>query len=96
VAVTVTNTGKHASDEVVQLYVHDLVASVVRPIQELKGFRRIHLRPGESKRVELSLGPEHLALWDKHLDRVVEPGFFEIMVGASAADIRQRAKLEVR
>jgi beta-glucosidase len=95
VAVTVTNTGKRASDEVVQLYVHDLVASVVRPIQELKGFRRIHLQAGESRSVELDLGPEHLALWDKQMNRVVEPGVFEVMVGASSADIRQRGKLEV-
>lgn len=95
IGVTVTNTGKRASDEVVQLYLHDLVASVTRPIQELKGFRRIHLRAGESKRVELVLGPEQLALWDIHLNRVVEPGVFEVMVGASSADIRQRAKLEV-
>jgi beta-glucosidase len=96
VSVTVTNTGKRASDEVVQLYLHDVVASVVRPIKELKGFRRIHLRVGESRRVELSLGPEELSLWDKQMKRVVEPGVFEVMVGASSSDIRQQAKLEVR
>jgi beta-glucosidase len=95
VAVTVTNTGKRASDEVVQLYIHDEVASVVRPIKELKGFRRIHLRPGESRRVKLDLGPADLSFWDAQMKRVVEPGLFEVMVGASSADIRQHAKLEV-
>jgi len=95
VAVTVTNTGRRASDEVVQLYIHDVVASVTRPIKELKGFRRVHLRPGESIRVELTLGPAELSLWDAQMKRVVEPGAFEIMVGASSADIRQRGRLEI-
>src|SRR5262249_24021727 len=62
VSVPVPNTGKRAADEVVQLYLHDRVASVTRPVQELKGFRRIRLGPGESKRVELPLGPEELSL----------------------------------
>lgn len=95
VAVTVSNTGKRASDEVVQLYVHDVVASVVRPIKELKGFRRIHLQAGESKRVDFTLGPEALSFWDKQMKRVVEPGLFEVLVGASSSDIRQQARLEV-
>lgn len=95
VSLTVTNTGPRASDEVVQLYLHDVVASVTRPIQELKGFRRIHLRPGQSTRVEFDLGPDELALWDASMKRVVEPGGFEIMVGASSSDIRQRATLHV-
>jgi beta-glucosidase len=95
VSVNVTNTGRRASDEVVQLYLHDVVSSVTRPIKELKGFRRIHLRPGESARVELALGPAELSLWDAQMKRVVEPGVFEIMVGASSSDIRQRTKLEV-
>ena len=95
VSVNVTNAGRRASDEVVQLYLHDVVASVTRPIKELKGFRRIHLRPGESTRVELTLGPSELALWDAQMKRVVEPGIFEVMVGASSSDIRQQTKLEV-
>lgn len=95
VSVTVTNTGKRAADEVVQLYVRDVVASVARPIKELKGFRRVHLRPGQSEMVSFELGKRELGLWDKHMKHVVEPGVFEIMVGASSADIRQQGKLEV-
>lgn len=95
VAVTVTNVGKRAADEVVQLYVHDMVASVVRPVLELKGFRRIHLGPGQARRVELELGPDELGLWNAEMVRVVEPGTFAIMVGASSSDIRLRSKLEV-
>jgi beta-glucosidase len=95
VSVNVTNTGKRTGDEVVQLYIHDLVASVTRPVKELRGFSRIHLKPGESKRVDFKLGPEELALFDRTMRRVVEPGMVDIMVGASSADIRQRASLEV-
>jgi beta-glucosidase len=95
VSVKVTNTGKRDSDEVVQLYLHDVVASVVRPIKELKGFRRIHLRARESTRVELDLGPEALGFWNKEMKRVVEPGVFQVMLGASSTDIRQQGKLEV-
>jgi beta-glucosidase len=95
VTVNVTNTGKRAGDEVVQLYLHDQVASVTRPVKELRGFSRIQLKPGESKRVEFKLGPADLGFWDRDMKRVVEPGKFDIMVGASSADIRQRATLEV-
>ncbi len=85
VTVSVTNTGKRASDEVVQLYVHDVVSSITRPVEELKGFRRIHLAPGETKRVDLPVGPEELAFYDGSMKRVVEPGRFELMVGGSSA-----------
>ncbi len=88
VSVTVTNTGHRASDEVVQLYIRDLVSSVTRPVQELKGFRRIHLAPGETKRVELPLGPSELGFYDAGMKWVVEPGRFEIMVGGSSADVK--------
>jgi beta-glucosidase len=94
VSVTVTNTGSRASDEVVQLYIHDLVSSVTRPVQELKGFRRIHLDPGKSERVDMDLGPNELSFYDETMKRVVEPGGFEIMVGGSSADVK-KAHLEV-
>jgi beta-glucosidase len=94
VSVTVTNTGNRASDEVVQLYIHDLVSSVTRPVQELKGFRRIHLDPGKSERVEMDLGPNELSFYDETMKRVVEPGGFEIMVGSSSADVK-KVHLEV-
>jgi beta-glucosidase len=89
VSVTVTNTGKRASDQVVQLYIHDLVSSITRPVQELKGFRRIHLGPGESKRVEMPLGPDELSFFDEHMKRIVEPGRFELMVGDSSTDVKK-------
>ncbi len=95
ISLTVTNTGQRASDEVVQLYVRDVVASVTRPVKELKGFRRIHLDPSQSTRVDFDLGPDELALWNAQMRRVVEPGAYEIMVGASSADIRQTAMLHV-
>ncbi|HLK93370.1 MAG TPA: glycoside hydrolase family 3 N-terminal domain-containing protein [Polyangia bacterium] len=89
VSVTVTNTGKRASDEVVQLYIHDLVSSVTRPVQELKGFRRIHLSPGESKKVDFPLGFDELSFYDANMKRVVEPGRFEIMVGGSSDNVKK-------
>jgi beta-glucosidase len=95
VTVTVTNTGKRPGDEVVQLYIHDVVASVARPVKELRGFSRIHLKAGETKRVDFKLGPAALGLYDRDMKRVVEPGKFEVMIGASSAAIRQHATLEV-
>jgi beta-glucosidase len=89
VGVTVTNTGKRAADEVVQLYIHERVASVTRPVQELKGFRRVHLKAGESKRLELPLGPDELSLVDERMRRVVEPGVFDLMVGGSSMPATQ-------
>ena len=89
VSVTVTNSGKRASDEVVQLYIHDVVSSVTRPVQELKGFRRIHLAPGESRRVEFSLGFDALSFYDVKMKRVVEPGRFEVMVGGSSDNVKK-------
>jgi beta-glucosidase len=94
VSVDVTNVGARASDEVVELYVRDLVSSVTRPVRELKGFRRIHLGPGESKRVEMVLGPEELSFFDAAMNRIVEPGAFDVMVGPSSADV-QTVRLEV-
>ena len=94
VSVTVTNSGKRASDEVVQLYIHDVVSSVTRPVQELKGFRRIHLAPGESKQVAFPLGFDELSFYDVKMKRVVEPGRFEVMVGGSSDNVK-KVNLEV-
>ncbi len=91
----VTNTGKVAGDEVVQLYVHDEFATVVRPVTELKGFQRIHLLAGESKSVSFVINPEMLSMLDLNLKKVVEPGDFRMMVGASCKDIRLRGILSV-
>jgi beta-glucosidase len=87
----VKNTGDRAGDEVVQLYVHDIEASVKRPSKELKGFQRVTLQPGETKTVTLKLNTEVLAFWDVNDDKfVVEPGYFDIMIGSSSEDIRLR------
>ncbi len=94
VSVTVTNTGKRAGDEVVQLYIRDLVSSVTRPVMELKDFKRISLSPGESKTVEFTITPDKLSFLDINMNRIVEPGWFDIMVGASSVKY-QTAKLEV-
>jgi len=96
VSVDVTNTGKHAGDEVVQLYVHQVKSSVKRPAKELRGFERISLKPGEKKTVTLSLPAEKLAFWDETTHGfIVEPGKFDLMVGASSSDIRLRDQIEV-
>jgi beta-glucosidase len=86
ILVDVTNTGKRAGTEVVQMYIRDLISSVTRPIKELKGFKKIELRPGETKTVALDITPESLAFYDIHMKYVVEPGEFEIVVGNSSRD----------
>ena len=92
----VRNTGTRAGDEVVQLYVKDELASVARPVMELRGFTRVHLAPGEEREVTFRLGPEELEMLDRDLRRVVEPGSFRILVGSSSRDIRLRGTLEVQ
>lgn len=96
VTCTVKNNGAIAGDEVVQLYIRDELASVSRPIKELKGFTRIHLKAGESKQVTLELTPAALSMLDKNLNRIVEAGDFRIMIGASSKDIRLRGILNVK
>jgi beta-glucosidase len=95
VSVRVKNTGQVPGDEVVQLYLRDELASVARPVMELKGFRRIHLQAGESKTVTFTIDPEMLSMFDSNMNKVVEPGEFRIMIGASSKDIRQRIILNV-
>jgi len=92
----VTNTGARAGDEVVQLYVRDLLASVARPVMQLAGFRRVHLGPGESRDVAFTVGQEQLQMLDRDLHWVVEPGTFRLLIGASSRDIRLRGDLVVR
>ena len=94
VTVAVTNTGKRAGDEIVQLYIRDLMSSVTRPIIELKDFKRISLQPGETKTVEFTITPDKLWFYDLNMKRVVEPGTFDIMVGPSSVT-HQTVKLEV-
>lgn len=93
---TLKNTGSRDGDEVVQLYIHDLLSSVARPVMELKGFQRIHLKAGESKQVSFKITPELLSMLDKEMKTVVEPGDFRIMVGASSRDLRLKGNLTVK
>ncbi|MFC1541208.1 glycoside hydrolase family 3 N-terminal domain-containing protein [Candidatus Latescibacterota bacterium] len=87
VSVDVTNTGKRAGDEVVQLYIRDDVSSVTRPVKELKGFQRITLKPGETHTVSLDITPDELSFLDINMKRIVEPGTFTIMVGGNSVDL---------
>jgi beta-glucosidase len=86
VSVEIANTGPRVGQEVVQMYIRDLVSSVTRPVKELKGFIRVALKPGESRTVTLPIHPEHLAFTNIDKQYVVEPGDFEIMVGTSSRD----------
>ena len=85
-SVTVSNTGNRAADEVVQLYVRDLVGSISRPVKELKGFKRVSLAPGESKRVEFTLTPDDLKFYNFDLDYVNEPGDYRLFIGPNSAE----------
>jgi beta-glucosidase len=87
VSVQVTNTGKMAGEEVAQLYIRDEVSSVTRPVKELRGFRRLALKPGESQTVEFTLGFNELSFLNRDMHRVVEPGTCKIMVGGSSKDL---------
>ena len=95
VSVEVRNSGKVAGDETVQLYIRDKVSSVTRPVMELKGFQRITLKPGEARTVTFKIDARSLSMWNEKMQRVVEPGDFEIMTGNSSARL-QSATLTVR
>ena len=97
VTCKVKNTGTKAGDEVVQLYLRDLLtANVTRPVNELKGFQRISLEPGETKEVQFKLTPEALSHLDLYMNRIVEPGDFRIMIGSSSKDIRLKGIFNVK
>jgi beta-glucosidase len=88
-SVEVENVGKRSGDEVVQLYIRDVAASMTRPVKELKGFERITLQPGEKKRVEFLLTAEELGFWNREMRFAVEPGEFKVMVGANSEDLTE-------
>jgi beta-glucosidase len=94
VSIEVTNTGDRAGDEVVQLYLRDDVASLTRPVKELRGFRRITLKPGQTRTVSFALGRNDLAFYGPDRRRIVEPGTFTVYVGTSSADVSE-ARFEV-
>ena len=96
VNITVQNTGKRKGDEVVQLYVHDVVSSVKRPAKELRGFQRITLKPGEKQNLTFIVPADKLSFYDEKTHGfIVEPGLFDIMIGSSSEDIRASGQFEV-
>jgi len=87
VSVKVKNTGKYAGTEIAQLYIRDLVASVTRPVKELKGFKRIFLNPGETKTINFTIVPKSLEFYNIDMKKTIEPGKFNVMVGGNSEDI---------
>jgi beta-glucosidase len=95
ISVTITNTGKRAGDEIVQLYSNDPVASVTQPVKQLRGFKRINLAPQQSMRVTFTLSANQLGFYDRNMDFVLEPGKINLLLGASSADIRLKGELDI-
>lgn len=95
ISVTVTNTGSYAGDEVLQLYVRDRIATMTRPVQELKGFHRLHLKPGESQQVTFTLYANQLGFYNRDMHHILEPGSFQIWVGTSSVELPLTANIEV-
>jgi beta-glucosidase len=96
VQLRVKNSGQRPGKETVQLYIEDVVASVATPVEQLRGFAKLALAPGETKTCTFKLTPDDLALLNAHLERVVEPGRFRVMVGSSSADIRLSGEFQVK
>lgn len=96
VSIEVENVGSVEGEEVVQLYVKDLVASIARPNKELKGYKRINLKSGEKKKLEFILYTDQLAFHDRKMKLVVEPGMYSVMLGSSSEDIRLNGEFEVK
>jgi beta-glucosidase len=94
-SLTVTNTGNVAGEEVVQLYLRDKVATIVRPVKELKDFRKIALAPGESRTITFTIGDDKLAFYHNDLELRSEPGEFDLMIGSSSEDIRLKSSFEL-
>lgn len=94
-SVTIKNNGSRDADEIVQLYIRDMVASISRPVKELKGFQRIHLAVGESKEVSFDITPDMLKFYNADLKHVIEPGDFQIMIGTNSKDVKT-LKLNVK
>lgn len=86
--INVKNTGSRDADEVVQLYIRDMVASISRPVKELKGFQRIHLAAGKSREISFDITPEMLKFYNAELKHVIEPGDFQIMVGGNSKEVK--------
>jgi beta-glucosidase len=92
----ITNTGSYDGDEVPQLYIRDEIASVARPVMELKAFSRMTIKKGETSNVRMAITPDMLTMWNAQNKEVIEPGDFRIMVGASSKDMRWKGTLRVK
>jgi beta-glucosidase len=88
VTIPITNTGKVAGDEIVQLYIRDLVSSGSRPIMELKDFTKTHVKPGETKNVTFTITPEKLMFYNYELKKVLESGDFKVMIGPNSSNVQ--------
>lgn len=95
VSFIIKNTGKRAGEEVVQLYIRDMVSQPVRPIKELKDFKKIMLQPGEVRRVTFNIKRDELAFYNDKLERLTQPGTFQIMIGSASDDIRLQKSFEL-
>ena len=95
VSLTVKNTGKYDGEEIIQLYLRDKVGSIARPVKELKDFTKIALKAGESKTIKFTIDKEKLSFYNQKLQWVAEPGEFDLMIGASSADIRLKDSFEL-
>jgi beta-glucosidase len=87
--VTVTNTGTYDGEETVQLYIQDLVGSVVRPVKELKGFQKIFLKKGESRQVSFTIDTDKLRFYNAALKYIFEPGDFKVYIGGNSQDVKE-------
>jgi beta-glucosidase len=95
VSVTITNTGKYDGEEIVQLYLRDLVGSIARPVEELKDFKKIAIKAGQSKTIVFTIDKEKLSFFNQELKWVAEPGEFDLIIGASSRDIRLKDRFEL-
>jgi beta-glucosidase len=96
ISIDIKNTGTSDGKEIVQLYIRDLIATVTVPVKELKGFDKVSLKAGEQKTVNFTIKHDDLALYNKYMAKVVEPGTFEVLVGSSSQDIRARGNFEIK
>ena len=95
ISADVKNVGERQGDEVVQLYVHDVLSSVTRPVKELKGFKRITLEPGEKRTVTFTLSVSQLGFYNRNMEFVVESGTIEVMIGSSSEDIQLTGEFDI-
>jgi beta-glucosidase len=95
VSVTITNIGKYDGEEIVQTYMRDIVGSIARPVKELKDFKKLKLKAGESRTIKFIIDKEKLSFYNQRLEWVAEPGEFDIMIGSSSKDIRLKDTFEL-